>query len=74
MKETDENMEDLKMDESQKYDKMVQLYNEVNDYFLHRYMKLSHNHMDEKIAVLEARKAGVLPPQIPNWNEVQEMD
>lgn len=46
------------MDESQKYDKMVQLYHEVNDYFLHRYLKLSHNHMDEKIAVLEARKAG----------------
>ncbi|MEY8380102.1 hypothetical protein [Ileibacterium valens] len=62
------------MDESQKYDKMVQLYHEVNDYFLHRYLKLSHNHMDEKIAVLEARKAGKLPPEIPGWNEVQEMD
>lgn len=70
----DENKSQAPMDESEKYDEMVKLYNEVNDYFLHRYMKLSHNHMDEKIAVLKARLAGKLPPEIPDWNHVQEID
>lgn len=60
------------MDESEKYDYMVDLYNKVNDYFLHQYMKLSHKNMDTKIQVLEDRLAGKLPPEIPNWDAVQD--
>lgn len=60
------------MDESEKYDHMVDLYNRVNDYFLHQYMKLSRKNMDLKIRVLEDRLAGKLPPEIPGWDDVQD--
>lgn len=63
------------MTEEQKYDQMVELYNEVKDYFLKRYMKLSHNDMDTKIRVLQERIAGKTPPEIgPDWDKVQEED
>lgn len=60
------------MDESEKYDHMVDLYNQVNDYFLHRYMKLSKKNMDMKIKVLEERLAGKTPPEIKDWDAVQD--
>lgn len=63
------------MTEEQKYDEMVSLYNQVQDYFLRRYMKLSHNQMDMKIRVLKERLAGKTPPEIgPDWETVQEID
>lgn len=61
------------MNEEQKYDEMVKLYNQVNDYFLRRYMKLDHNNMDMKILVLKQRLAGKTPPEIgPDWDTVQD--
>ncbi len=63
------------MNEEQKYDEMVSLYNQVNDYFLKKFMKLSHNDMDRKIRVLKERIAGKTPPEIgPDWDAVQEED
>lgn len=63
-----------KMDESQKYDYMVSLYNHVQDYFLHQYLQLSRNHMDQKIDVLQQRISGKTPPEIPEWDAVQYLD
>ncbi|MCF0246522.1 MAG: hypothetical protein HUJ55_06830 [Ileibacterium sp.] len=63
-----------KMTDDEKYDYMVSLHNQVNDYFLKRFMKMSKNHMDEKIAVLQQRLDGKLPPEIENWDAVQECD
>ncbi len=60
------------MTEDEKYAHMVDLYNRVNDYFLKEFMTLSRKNMDTKIQVLEDRINGKLPPEIPNWNEVQE--
>lgn len=66
---------DLKtMTDEQKFQYMTDLFHQVHDYFLHRYMKLSHHNMDMKIQVLQDRLAGKLPPQIPNWDAVQECD
>ncbi|WP_323089459.1 hypothetical protein [Allobaculum sp. JKK-2023] len=68
-------METTNLTEEQKYNKMVQLYNECRDYFLRRYMKLSYNAMDRKIRVLQARVDGKTPPEIgPDWDAVQEED
>lgn len=63
-----------KMDEPEKYDYMVSLYDQVKDYFLHRYLKMSHNHMDEKIDVLQQRLSGKTPPEIKEWDAVQYLD
>lgn len=63
------------MSDEEKYEEMVSLYNQVEDYFLRQYMKLSHEHMDLKIRVLKERLAGKTPPEIgPDWETVQEID
>ena len=60
-------------EDEKKYQELVSLYNQVQDYFLHRYMKVNHNNMDMKIRVLKGRLAGLSPPGIgPDWDTVQE--
>lgn len=54
---------------------LQKLYDEVHDYFLRRYMKVSPNEIDMKIRVLQERIAGKTPPEIgPDWETVQEID
>lgn len=63
------------MTDDEKYNELAKLYGEVQDYFLKKYMKVSHHDMDRKIRVLKERIAGKTPPQIgPDWDAVQEED
>lgn len=62
------------MPEDEKYDYMVDLYHQVQDYFLHKFMKPTRNHMDEKINVLQQRLDGKTPPEIKEWDAVQYLD
>lgn len=62
------------MNESEKYAYLVALHNQVPDYFLKKFMKVSTHHMDEKINVLQQRIDGKTPPEIPDWDAVQYLD
>lgn len=62
------------MTDEEKLAELKDLLAKTKDYFLHRYMKVSTNEIDMKIQVLKDRLAGKTPPEIPNWDKVQEID
>lgn len=62
------------MTDAEKLQELRDLLAKTKDYFLHRYMKVSTNEIDMKIQVLKDRMAGMNPPDIPNWDKVQEID
>lgn len=58
------------MNEQEKLEYLQKMKNEVQDYFLKTFVKVSPKNLDKKIRIFEERLNGKVPPEIEGYDDI----